>query len=359
MLFCPGTCSSRRSVRVCQRARLPVARNPVPATRPPAGSAGTPATAALPPASPAPASPPSPAGGSVPASLAALQCPEGDVLHTATISGVLACLMRHFRASLASLPLLAQPLSALPIGTWAPSSSLAAAIQAEDQQQQQQQQQQQADGGAAPRRPRHRRVAELACVRPDTPLTQVRLAPHARACLPSFPGGGGGSLAACLGGHGPRLGAPRRAHIAGAGVHAQPPGTALLCRPSRQPLPWVWGLFPNRGALTPAPARFSAPSHTTTFASPSHRRWPLPCPGTGPAVGGGCLLPACGGRRRGAARRVRPRRHHATGQGQRRPLGLAVQRVDPGGVLKGSRRAGGGQAGGQTSALPLQCNTCT
>lgn len=57
---------------------------------------------------------------------------------------VLACLMRHFRASLASLPLLAQPVSALPIGTWAPTSSLAAQIAAEgggggadDEQQQQ------------------------------------------------------------------------------------------------------------------------------------------------------------------------------------------------------------------------------
>jgi hypothetical protein len=30
------------------------------------------------------------------------------VLHLATLSGVLACIMRHFRASLASLPLLGQ-----------------------------------------------------------------------------------------------------------------------------------------------------------------------------------------------------------------------------------------------------------
>jgi hypothetical protein len=43
-----------------------------------------------------------------------------SVLHIATLSGVLNCLMRHFRASLASLPLLALPLSQLPIGTWAP-----------------------------------------------------------------------------------------------------------------------------------------------------------------------------------------------------------------------------------------------
>lgn len=50
---------------------------------------------------------------------------------------VLACLMRHFRASLASLPLLAQPLSALPIGTWAPTSSLAAGIEADEDEEQQ------------------------------------------------------------------------------------------------------------------------------------------------------------------------------------------------------------------------------
>ena len=55
-----------------------------------------------------------------------------EVLHSATTSGVLACLMRHFRASLASLPLLGQPLSALPIGSWSPHSRLgaeAAAVQ--------------------------------------------------------------------------------------------------------------------------------------------------------------------------------------------------------------------------------------
>ncbi|KAK9867655.1 hypothetical protein WJX84_008764 [Apatococcus fuscideae] len=45
------------------------------------------------------------------------------VLHTATISNVLATLMRHFRASLNSLPLLGQPLGALPIGSWSPHCS--------------------------------------------------------------------------------------------------------------------------------------------------------------------------------------------------------------------------------------------
>jgi hypothetical protein len=48
--------------------------------------------------------------------------PSASVLHIATLSGVLTCLMRHFRASLASLPLLAQPLGALPLGTWAPDT---------------------------------------------------------------------------------------------------------------------------------------------------------------------------------------------------------------------------------------------
>jgi len=46
------------------------------------------------------------------------------VLHIATISGVLACLMRHFRASFASLPLLSQPLGSMPIGTWSPDSPI-------------------------------------------------------------------------------------------------------------------------------------------------------------------------------------------------------------------------------------------
>ena len=46
------------------------------------------------------------------------------VLHIATLSGVLACLMRHFRASIASLPLLSQPLASMPIGSWAPDSPI-------------------------------------------------------------------------------------------------------------------------------------------------------------------------------------------------------------------------------------------
>jgi hypothetical protein len=47
-----------------------------------------------------------------------------SLLHIATISGVLAALMRHFRASLASLPLLGQAIGNLPIGTWSVDSAL-------------------------------------------------------------------------------------------------------------------------------------------------------------------------------------------------------------------------------------------
>ncbi len=45
-----------------------------------------------------------------------------ELLHISTFSGVLACLMRHFRASLASLPLLGQPIGNLRLGTWQPSA---------------------------------------------------------------------------------------------------------------------------------------------------------------------------------------------------------------------------------------------
>ncbi|KAI3424253.1 hypothetical protein D9Q98_009607 [Chlorella vulgaris] len=115
------------------------------------------------------------------ASAAAANCLDGDVLHTATISGVLACLMRHFRASLASLPLLAQPLSALPIGTWSPGTPLAAGIPPQERQRQQQ-------GNGADRRrgQQQRRVSELLCVRLDTPLTQALglLLEAGVSCLP-------------------------------------------------------------------------------------------------------------------------------------------------------------------------------
>ena len=56
-----------------------------------------------------------------------------DVLHNATLGGVMACLLRHFRSSLALLPLLAQPLESLPLGTWSPDSEVAQKLsQSED-----------------------------------------------------------------------------------------------------------------------------------------------------------------------------------------------------------------------------------
>jgi len=41
-----------------------------------------------------------------------------QLLHLATLSGVLACIARHFRGVPAALPLLSQPIGSLPIGTW-------------------------------------------------------------------------------------------------------------------------------------------------------------------------------------------------------------------------------------------------
>jgi len=70
-------------------------------------------------------------GGTTSASATAVAAAGGDdcdgpeILHTASLAGVLACLMRHFRASLASLPLLAQPLHSLPLGSWNPESPVA------------------------------------------------------------------------------------------------------------------------------------------------------------------------------------------------------------------------------------------
>ena len=53
-------------------------------------------------------------------SQAAARGPAGvpQLLHLCSLSGVLACLMRHFRGVPGALPLLSQPLGALPIGTW-------------------------------------------------------------------------------------------------------------------------------------------------------------------------------------------------------------------------------------------------
>ncbi|KAL2613022.1 hypothetical protein R1flu_024714 [Riccia fluitans] len=43
-----------------------------------------------------------------------------QLLHLASLSGVLKCLHRHFRNVPGSLPLLSQPIGALPLGTWIP-----------------------------------------------------------------------------------------------------------------------------------------------------------------------------------------------------------------------------------------------
>lgn len=92
--------------------------------------------------------------------------PEGEgqaatLLHIATISGVLACLMRHFRASLASLPLLAQPIASLPVGTWAPDSPTSLReIEATNHMH-------------GIERRDVKKVRDLHCVRPDTPLTSA------------------------------------------------------------------------------------------------------------------------------------------------------------------------------------------
>ena len=51
-----------------------------------------------------------------------------DVLHNATLGGVMACLLRHFRSSLSMLPLLAQPLESLPLGTWSLDSDVAKSL---------------------------------------------------------------------------------------------------------------------------------------------------------------------------------------------------------------------------------------
>jgi CBS domain-containing protein len=99
-----------------------------------------------------------------------------EVLHSATMSGVLACLMRHFRASLTSLPLLAQPLGTLPLGTWAPGSSVAAAAAAEAQH---------PPPGGLERRDL-RRIAPIRTVTAHTPLSDAlgMLLEAGISCLP-------------------------------------------------------------------------------------------------------------------------------------------------------------------------------
>ncbi|XP_068659183.1 sucrose nonfermenting 4-like protein isoform X2 [Aristolochia californica] len=43
-----------------------------------------------------------------------------QLLHLASLSGILKCICRHFRHSSSSLPILQQPISAIPLGTWVP-----------------------------------------------------------------------------------------------------------------------------------------------------------------------------------------------------------------------------------------------
>ena len=69
-----------------------------------------------------PAPPPAGTPGAAPPAAAAPPPPQRpasqQLLHMSTMSGVLACLMRHFRGVPNALPLLSQPLGRLPIGTW-------------------------------------------------------------------------------------------------------------------------------------------------------------------------------------------------------------------------------------------------
>ncbi|XP_015875088.2 sucrose nonfermenting 4-like protein [Ziziphus jujuba] len=43
-----------------------------------------------------------------------------QLLHIASLSGILRCICRHFRHSSSSLPVLQQPICAIPLGTWVP-----------------------------------------------------------------------------------------------------------------------------------------------------------------------------------------------------------------------------------------------
>ncbi|PON37846.1 AMP-activated protein kinase [Trema orientale] len=43
-----------------------------------------------------------------------------QLLHLASLSGILKCICRHFRHSSSSLPILQQPICAIPLGTWVP-----------------------------------------------------------------------------------------------------------------------------------------------------------------------------------------------------------------------------------------------
>ncbi|RWW21126.1 hypothetical protein BHE74_00009331, partial [Ensete ventricosum] len=43
-----------------------------------------------------------------------------QLLHLASLSGILRCICRHFRHSSSSLPILQQPICKIPLGTWVP-----------------------------------------------------------------------------------------------------------------------------------------------------------------------------------------------------------------------------------------------
>ncbi|KAL6784463.1 SNRKBG1 [Auxenochlorella protothecoides x Auxenochlorella symbiontica] len=90
-----------------------------------------------------------------------------EVLATASLAGVLACVLRHFRASAASLPLLGRSLREVAIGTWDARGAVAAAERGR---------------AGAPRR----RFVDLACVEPTAPLsTALRLLLETGvSCLP-------------------------------------------------------------------------------------------------------------------------------------------------------------------------------
>ncbi|XP_024026913.1 sucrose nonfermenting 4-like protein isoform X2 [Morus notabilis] len=45
---------------------------------------------------------------------------QSQLLHLASLSGILKCICRHFRHSSSSLPILQQPICAIPLGTWVP-----------------------------------------------------------------------------------------------------------------------------------------------------------------------------------------------------------------------------------------------
>jgi len=114
---------------------------------------------------------------------------SSQLLHLCTMSGVLACLMRHFRGVPNALPLLSQPLGALPIGTWADGGRRGA---------------EGAAGGLPPR--------PLVTMHPSTPL-KTALAMLLQAGVGALPiVDDAGVLLDIYGARARRCAAPRRAH---------------------------------------------------------------------------------------------------------------------------------------------------